>query len=160
MKTVYTQNPLRSYVEMNEEEKIELKEKLYHHWLVEWDEPEDSARKWTEHQYPYMLDALTLGEEHFGDCIKVCGSCVKCQAEDVLGINTTEGLGSLYYISAAFSDGRETIEEAISYLSIPIESHEEWHEPRIDMWNQQRLSALNGLIKYRIKHFDIVIQED
>lgn len=41
------------------------------------------ALKWTEHQYPYMITALTTDEEHYGDCRQQCTSCIKCHAEDI-----------------------------------------------------------------------------
>lgn len=87
-----------------------------------------------------------------GDCTKVPCSCTKCQAEDILGINTTEGLKSLYYIAGAF-EKNATLEEAIDFLKTEPEYTEDWHKPYIGSWTKGRLSALESLIEYREKYF-------
>lgn len=66
MKIVYTENPLCSYVEMSDNEKVDFKLKLYNWWRYEWEESDEESTKWTEHQYPYLIEALTLGEQHCG----------------------------------------------------------------------------------------------
>lgn len=152
MKIVYTQNPLRSYFELSEQEKENFKLKLFNHHRYEYEEAEEDATKWTEHQYPYFIEALTSGEEHWGDCTKVCCSCTKCHVEDILEINTTEGLKCLYYISGAF--GKDTtLDEAIEKLSNDAEYNEEWHKPHIERWTKERKEALESLIWYKGKYF-------
>lgn len=92
---VQHENDWKSYYNLSEEEKIVFKIKLLAEHLM-WAEFEvmdkdvtsfeDAlkwALKWTEHQYPYMITALTTDEEHCGDCRQQCCSCTKCHAEDV-----------------------------------------------------------------------------
>lgn len=152
MRIIYTQNPLRSYVDLSDQEKADFKQKLYAWHTDEWEENHEEATKWTEHQYPYFIEALTSSEEHCGDCIKVCCSCTKCNAEDILGINTTEGLKGLRYIASVF--GKDTtLDEAIEKLSKDAEYNEEWHKPHIERWTKERKEALESLIWYKGKYF-------
>lgn len=153
MKIVYEQNPLRSYVELTEGEKVELKEKLYKYHRYEWEESEEDSLAWTEHQYPYVLDSLTTNEEHCGDCTKVLCSCSKCYAEDIWGVNLTEGIKHSQYITSAFREGRDTIDQAIENLKQSKEYKEEWQQPHIERWEAERKVALDSLIKYKDKHF-------
>lgn len=152
MKIIYEQNPLCSYFVMSDEEKEDFKDKLYKYWKYELEETEESAVKWSKHQYPYFIEALTSGEEHWGDCTKVATSCTKCHAEDVLGISTVDGLRNLHYISGVF--GKDTtLDEAIERLSKDAEYIEEWHQPHIARWEKERKDALESLIWYRDKYF-------
>lgn len=63
----------------------------------------------------YYIDALL--DTHMGDCTCVPAGCVKCRAEDLLGINTIKGLSkyAANYIVMAFRDDR-SISEALEYL--------------------------------------------
>ncbi len=101
-----------------------------------------------------------LQANHVGDCTCVACSCMKCHAEDLLGINTTKGLGkhSAYKINAAFGNKNEkTIEEALEFLNNynPIKgdawskfSQEEFdkHVPR---WTAEAKLAYDWLLKYK-----------
>lgn len=152
MKIIYTQNPLRSYVELSEQDKADFKQKLYAWHTDEWEENQEEATKWTEHQYPYFIEALTSGEEHWGDCTKVSCSCTKCHAEDVLGVSTVDGIKNLHYISGVF--GKDTtLDEAIEKLSQEAEYTEEWQKPHIERWTQEKKEALESLIWYKGKYF-------
>jgi len=152
MKIIYTQNPLRSYFELSEQEKAEYKVKLYNYLRDEYEETEEQAQKWAEHQYPYFIEALTSGEEHWGDCTKVATSCTKCHAEDVMGISTIQGIKNFHYIAGAF--GKDTtLDEAIEKLSQEAEYTEEWHKPHIERWTKERKAALESLIWYKDKYF-------
>lgn len=152
MKIIYTQNPLRSYVELSEQDKADFKQKLYAWHTDEWEENPEEATKWTEHQYPYFIEALTSGEEHWGDCTKVSCSCTKCHAEDVLGVSTVDGIKNLHYISGVF--GKDTtLDEAIEKLSQEAEYTEEWQKPHIERWTQEKKEALESLIWYKGKYF-------
>lgn len=152
MRIIYTQNPLGSYFDLSEQEKIEFKQKLYVYHTDEEEESQEEATKWAEHQYPYFIEALTSGEEHWGDCTKVCCSCTKCHAEDVLGVSTVEGIKNFHYISGVF--GKDTtLDEAIEKLSKDAEYNEEWHKPHIERWTKERSAALESLIWYREKYF-------
>lgn len=153
MRIIYTQNPLRSYVDMSEQEKADFKQKLYAWHTDEWEENHEEATKWTEHQYPYFIEALTSGESHWGDCTKVCTSCTKCHAEDVLGVSTVEGIVNYHYISGVF--GKDTtLDEAIEKLSADRDYLEDWHQSHIARWEKERKDALESLIKYKDKHFN------
>ncbi len=101
-----------------------------------------------------------LQANHVGDCTCVPCSCIKCYAEDLLGINTTKGLGkhSAYKINAAFGNKNEkTIEEALESLKNynPTKgdawskfSQEEFdkHVPR---WKAEAKLAYDWLLKYK-----------
>ena len=152
MRIIYTQNPLRSYVDMSEEDKIDFKQRLYAWHIDEWEENHEEATKWTEHQYSYFIEALTSGEAHCGDCTKVSCSCTKCNAEDILGVSTVEGIKNFHYISGVF--GKDTtLDEAIEKLSKDTEYNEEWHKPHVERWTKERQAALESLIWYKEKYF-------
>ena len=55
MKVVYTENPLLCYFEMTERDKVTLKDKLFAYWNDEEEADLEDARKWTEHQYPFLF---------------------------------------------------------------------------------------------------------
>ena len=150
---VYAQNPLRSYVVLEEGEEAILRQKLYDYHRYEWEESQEDSENWTEHQYPYVLESLTSGEEHCGDCTKVPCSCTKCYAEEIWGVDTAKGIKCFRYISGAFGEGRTTIAEAIADLSKPGVYDEEWHQPHIERWEAERQAALESLIAYRDQHF-------
>lgn len=153
MKIIYEQNPLRSYIKLTEEEKIELKDKLYKYHRYEWEETEEDSLRWTKQQYPYVLDSLTSNEQHCGDCTKVPCGCNKCYAEEIWGINLTEGLKCFRYICSAFHKQGTTIDQAIENLKQPSEYNEEWHQTHIERWEAEKKAALDSLIEYKNKHF-------
>jgi len=153
MKIVYKENPMKSYVILSEEEKLELRNKLYRYHRYEWEESEEDSLEWTEHQYPYVLESLTSGETHMGDCTKVSCSCNKCYAEEIWGVNTAEGLVNYRYIVGAYHK-TEDINQAIKNLeTASTEYNEEWHQPHIKRWEAERLAARDSLIDYKDKHF-------
>lgn len=152
MRIIYTQNPLRSYFDMSELDKAEFKQKLYAWHTDEWEENHEEATKWTEHQYPYFIEALTSGELHWGDCTKVACSCTKCHAEDILGVSTVEGIKNFHYIAGAFGKD-STLDEAIEKLSQDAEYNEDWHKLHIERWDKERKAALESLIWYKEKYF-------
>jgi hypothetical protein len=102
-----------------------------------------------------------LVDRHVGDCTCVPCSCTKCYAENLLGINTLEGLGKheASKIGWAF-DGGASIEEAVGklrdykpvYTPNPNWPEEQWrvHVPR---WIEEGLRAHAWLESYRQKHF-------
>jgi hypothetical protein len=71
-----------------------------------------------------MLEALQSGF-HCGDCTCVSTMCERCMAEDILGIDTLEGLGQhqAAMINGAFGkDGERSIEEALAVLDRKVQT--------------------------------------
>ena len=63
------------------------------------------------------LYEAALSGEHNGDCVSEASTCTKCCAEEVLGVDTIQGLGrEAVYINSAFKNG-ETFEGAIAWLT-------------------------------------------
>lgn len=113
-------------------------------------------------QVRYYIDALNT--EHFGDCTCVPCSCIRCHAEEALGISTIEGCGkhSLYKIRDAFGkNGDATIDEALVALETPktYVKGEAWknfsqadYESHIPRWEKEREEAAKWLRQYKEKH--------
>jgi hypothetical protein len=104
----------------------------------------------------YMSD---LNGIHVGDCTCVPCSCTKCHAEDVLGINTIQGLKkhSASIIEYAFLDFK-TIDQVIHFLDnyVPDRSKGGWDTETDERWNaisptfiEQASEAANWLKKYK-----------
>lgn len=99
-----------------------------------------------------------LAEEfHTGDCTCVPCSCIKCYAEEYLGVCTLEGLGKHpgASVAKAFSVVK-TLAEAIHYLETePIAATwgqpEDW-EPYVPRWKQDRNKAVAWLRQYGQEH--------
>ncbi len=120
MKITYSQNPLATIVELNEQEKKELWYKLKienlsddlfsaHFSLQEgkyfdlkrareavdpsWYCSDDKPMKVDAHVDMMLKHYVEeLSGEHAGDCTCVACTCSKCLAEDMIGIQTTSGL--------------------------------------------------------------------
>lgn len=103
-----------------------------------------------------------LDTEHMGDCTCVSCSCARCMAEELLGINTLQGLGKhpANKVQGAFGrDGNKTIDEAIATLQAvrdyikpvtwPDSVGWDVHIPR---WERERESALKWLKAYKEEH--------
>lgn len=184
MKIVWNKNPLKTTVELTEAEKevfrlkvrvsemeeavgmavfylnpAESKSKYYspqkaklHLDRVQKDDPE-------EDMYVEMLRELE-GGYHCGDCTCVATSCLKCHAESILGIDTTEGLEkhAAHFIDGAFGrDGERTIDEALDHLAnhAPARSGawlnlpQEQFDANVETWKKQAQSAHKWLLRYR-----------
>lgn len=101
---------------------------------------------------------------HAGDCTCIPCTCTRCIAEDMLGINTIEGLGkhSAYRAQEAFGgDGKRTIDEAIESLTEPKEyvMRDAWKnfsraefEKHIPRWEKEREAAAMWLKAYKERH--------
>ena len=109
----------------------------------------------------YLVDALK--NAHCGDCTCVPMSCDKCHAEELLGINTTKGLGKHEgsMIFGAFGEGpknnwtkQRSVHEVIVYLENyePKADWEGW-EAHADRWKAEAAEAAIWLKKYRDEHF-------
>jgi hypothetical protein len=165
MKIIYQDNPLSTIIELTESEKRELwlKIKISElEYLLEsaWFEatnkkPDIEAIKndldidyWcsddekskldnrVDEMFDWYLDDLK--GIHCGDCTCVPSSCSKCHVEQLLGIDTIEGLPkhSASSIEYAFREFK-TIDEAIESLEnyVPDKSKGGWNTESDERWN-------------------------
>lgn len=103
-----------------------------------------------------------LNTEHMGDCTCVPASCIRCQVEDMLGINTIKGLGKhqANKVQSAFGkDGNKTIDDAIASLeeTPSYKKPDTWpdsvgYDVHIPRWESERVSALKWLKAYKEEH--------
>ena len=176
MKIIYNENPLLSFVVVDDDVRkimeyaiqIEDLQELAGDilWGKEQDTPTIKARLEENAFKDIPKDQVDmycefLSDIHMGDCILAACSCFKCRAEDLLGISTTEGFNSndMHYINNAFSKDR-TISEAIDYLESynPEPAPKSW-EGKEEMWKEWKpkwiVSAKEAAIKlrtYKEKH--------
>lgn len=188
MKIHWNENPLKSTVELNNRDRehilahiqIEAYEEILCDldlWLQQKiktdDEPtlekvHEKIRGWgeicnmtIEHEDVRAYEEY-LQMSHGGDCTCIPCACVKCLAEEALGISTIEGLGkhSASKIMGAFSDDR-TIDEAIERLEKKpsYEKPEAWkgftqeeYEKHIPRWEREREAAAKWLKTYKEDH--------
>lgn len=148
MKITYNENPLKTTVELDEQDKQvfwlkikvkELEDRLFstHFSLTsenhfdldqakkdchpdDYIQEDDGVRVTVDKRADQMLEAYTkeLVGEHCGDCVCAPCSCLKCRAEDILGINTLgtfPGNHELHQVGGAFGKGRG-LTEALEYL--------------------------------------------
>lgn len=103
-----------------------------------------------------------LDTEHMGDCTCVPCSCIRCQVEYMLGINTIAGLGkhSAGKVYGAFGkNGDKTLDEVIAILEADKEyiKPDTWPDKvgwdvHIPRWESERKSAVEWLKKYKEEH--------
>lgn len=103
-----------------------------------------------------------LNTEHMGDCTCVPCSCMRCHAEEMLGINTIKGLGKHQansVLGAFGKDGNKTINEALVSLYTIREYRKPatWpdsvgYEVHIPRWESERISAAAWLKQYKEEH--------
>jgi hypothetical protein len=192
MKIIYTQNPLRTQIELDAHEKKELWYKIKidkfedllmstHISLEKGDffdlerareatDPKDwctdEIDKRVDTTLAHFINALV--DMHDGDCTCVPGSCLKCHAEDFVGVNTLPGLGKheAYKIKAAFYNKagtqESTLEEAIMKMELPYNPtkgvgwescSDEAFQSHMPRWKAEHEGALEWLKKYRDQHF-------
>lgn len=146
----YHPNPLRTTVDLDDDDRQrlrlkliieELEERIYGaHFHLEPGDSFDPVEALKEldvdslesESFDKRIDKLLnhyteeLQGIHCGDCTCVPCSCSKCHAEHLLGIDTTKGLHKhpAHYINSAYCDGRETLDEALEHLAnyIPVRS--------------------------------------
>lgn len=105
-----------------------------------------------------------LASEHSGDCTCVPCSCLKCQAESLLGIDTIAGLGNheACNIGVVFkaNEGETSIEDALQRLASyrPVWSpdnrySEEEFQKHVPRWTEEGRRAHAWLDAYRREHF-------
>lgn len=105
-----------------------------------------------------------LQHTHMGDCVCFPAGCIKCYAEEALGIDTIEGLGK-HQASKIFHAFDKTtsgsIDEAIEILRQPTVYTEEYDkiwssqkafEKHIPRWETERSEALEWLQTYKQTH--------
>lgn len=111
----------------------------------------------TDHEEVQLyVDYLTYG--HCGDCTCLAATCLKCIAEDALGINTIKGLGkhSAHKIQNLFLQPGATIDSVLEKLSQPAEykKPDTWpehmgYEQHIPRWKKEREQAYTWLKSYK-----------
>jgi hypothetical protein len=148
MKIIWNENPLRTQVFLDEKEKEEFKEKIKND-LNEYGE------QYREELYEEYVKEIEEGE-HDGDCVCSPMSCLKCNAESLLSINTIKGLSkySAAIISTVFRHDKDAIEELRVKFSKEHKEFKEWWIPHIDRWNKEREEAIEWLLAYKKEHFD------
>lgn len=188
MKITYTPNPLATIIELDDHDKEVLRLKLIIEALTERivgahvhleegasfdlerarkevfygedDEFENNLAGRAKDEVVFFTEALL--EPHCGDCTCVPCSCLKCHAEQLLGINTIKGLRKheATKIDAAFRSGK-TIDEAIvelaNYQVKPITSPnftQEMLDHWTPIWKEQASQAAAWLKAYKAEHFN------
>lgn len=103
-----------------------------------------------EYFYKMYLDELESGA-HMGDCTAFPGTCIKCVAEDHLGINTISGISKrgAQYILNAFREN-DTIEDLIVKLEETISYYkdDEKSTEYVLNWTKQLETALEWIKEY------------
>lgn len=201
MKIIYHENPLRTVVELDEHDRQvfwlkikieELQDRLFsaNFSLTENDMLDlDRARRVTapeeyikedsqektalDKRVDMLFDAYVkeLAGWHSGDCTCVACSCMKCRAEEIIGVDTLKpfpGKQVLAKIDSAFlsyEDGKKTarsLREALTYLrdrKIPRQKPEVWktsqveYEKHIPRWEKEQALAYEYLKNYAKEHF-------
>lgn len=184
MEIIYNWNPLNTIVQLNEFEKKEFWYKLKLEELadtihtINYSLREgqsfnlDRAREESNPSYFFStkvgnkseiderIDELhscylaELSSSHCGDCTCVPTTCLKCYAEDMLGVNTIPGIGKhgLYKIDAACRSSTN-INEAISNLENPsIKADWDGWEAYAPRWTKEYQDAANWLRRYKEIH--------
>ena len=103
-----------------------------------------------------------IDDQHFGDCICFACSCIRCQIECMLGIDTLKGLGKHQankVLDAFGKEGNRTIDEAIESLEKDRDyvKPDNWpdsvgYEVHIPRWENERITAIAWLNKYKEEH--------
>jgi hypothetical protein len=188
MNIIWNKNPLATVIELNDYEKqilaLKLKiesheESLFSAWFYLTDEKcpdmervkeELNPKGWMEedqeegesHHYQKMVDycIAELAGVHGGDCTCVPCSCLKCHAEDMIGVNTIKGLGKHggHTIDAIFRENPDislagAIEKLENYNPV-IKEGSGWEKrpeefaSYIPRWREQSLQAAKWLREY------------
>ena len=99
-----------------------------------------------------------LLETHCGDCTCVPTTCLKCLAEDMLGVSVREGLGKHegHAIQKTFAE-YNTLDEVINSLETALivptwGTAKDW-EPYMGRWREERDKAAAWLKQYKADHF-------
>jgi hypothetical protein len=190
MKILYNENPLASIIELDDVEKKELWYKIkieelesllfsaHYHAREGKDGKETDMIKVREYLDPeyYCTDEKSplekrvdemyecyieeLNSAHSGDCTCFACSCGKCHVEDMVGVNTIEGLGkhSAHKIEYLFREGKNIHQVIAALEDYAPEMTDSWrgdiegwkyHLPR---WKEEAAHAAMWLKKYRDEH--------
>lgn len=142
------------YVHTPEAMLAEVREELRYDYHGGEDTGEGSFNARVDEMHRYYVESL-LGS-HGGDCTCFCATCIKCDAEHKMGINTIEGLNKHagHYVCLAFNRRDCDLDKAIQNL--------EEFKPRKKFgsddalqaqWSDWAAAALTWLVKYREDHF-------
>lgn len=202
MKIIYHENPLRTVVELNEHDRQvlwlkikieELKDKLFnvHFHLTEGEYFNIASAQYSSNPDNYIqednqekvaldkrVDSIfkiyvqELAGWHSGDCTCVACSCMKCHAEEALGVDTLKpfpGKHVLVKVDGAFcsyENGKKQIRslsEALVHLrdrKIPRQKPDTWnktsqeeYEKHIPRWEKEQALAYEYLKNYANEHF-------
>jgi len=195
MKITYKENPLCTEIELDDIEKIHLRYKIrvekledllfdahFHleekrcdlekvkkavnpaYYYGENDDEESLLDKYVDSHFEMFLKELK--SNHAGDCTCIPCSCFKCYAENLIGIDTLEGLDKYSGDSILGAFGYEnnvTLDEAIQSLKdhdcIPSGDLKVWdkmggYEQFIPRWKEENRRAIDWLEAYKEKHFN------
>jgi hypothetical protein len=136
--------------------------------LTDIEEIKKIAGKWgaicnLEIDSPIIQDYISyINDTHGGDCVCWPCTCIRCLVEDMLGINTLEGLGkhqAAKVLGSFGKEGNKTIDEAIASLEKTPEykKPDTWpdqvgYDTHIPRWESERESAIKWLKVYKKEH--------
>lgn len=85
----------------------------------------------------------SLNSEHCGDCTCVPASCLKCSAEEILGINTLGNFSKTYgsMIQSVFTKV-STVDDAIKFLSLEPNKNEHFENVSQEKWDSIKKDLL------------------
>lgn len=192
MKITYKPNPLDTVIELDEYEQKELWYKIrckeleellfdaYFHLKEGQFYDIEKAKRAVEPDYylgvdddkPSQLDERCdtmlkyyleeLKSYHIGDCTCVPASCGKCHAEDLVGINTIQGLGkhSAYKVENAMKENNgdmiaalESLKNYNPEINEAYKGKEDlWYE-HLPRWKKEAKKAYEWFKEYKEKHF-------
>ena len=172
------QNPLRTVVELDDASRRALRTRLERDYLGEVihdvrrrlqagrvDQLEavlvrvDQVDDEVDQQVDEYLRALR--DEHCGDCTCVPASCMKCHAEEAVGVDTIAGLYKhvANHVRIAFEvDAERTIDQAIDALAhyqdpAPWVDHHDTWLACLPRWRAEAHQAHAWLVAYRAERF-------
>lgn len=176
MKIVWAENPLKSSVILNKQDESYLKTAIEsdllkwmivgtEYWLKESDKYEprvlisfieneirdfNNIEDLVEERFTEYSKILQDGYSHLGDCTYQACTCSKCLAEDLLNINTIEGLNpaQAYRIDCAFKDANN-IDQAILNLKNYNPKGPGFEEYYYEIWKNEAAKAHDWLVSYK-----------
>jgi hypothetical protein len=193
MKIIYQDNPLDTIVELTESGQkefwlkikiAEMENILESAWLesnktyydiekirkdvdIDYWSSDDNTKTKLDERVDELFDIYmtVLNGSHVGDCTCVPCSCTKCHAEELLGINTIQGLKkhAACMIESAFSEYK-TIDEAIYSLEnyVPDRTKGGWDSESDERWEcarptfiEQANDAANWLKRYKVEKLNL-----
>lgn len=156
MKILWSNNPLATVVELDENDKELLLKANIEHLTdalqgVNMFLQDGKPKRLTGH----FVEALTGW--HAGDCTSHPATCVKCHSEDILGFSTIDGLSKSmgHHLFKFFHENENaTIYQAIEHFKHykPTATWDGW-EQYADRWKQDAERLYYWLIKYQVEHF-------